>query len=104
MQTCRCDEESYARIPDRHVVLGRARSPDGARWPDNAARAARHLAGSFGWPERSDEVADLRRRVQRPTAQPAHADHARERASTLGAVDVSDGPARELPDDTPRPR
>ena len=42
-------------------------------------RAASHVAGSARRPEGSDALADLRRRLQRPAAQPAHADHAGER-------------------------
>ena len=49
-------------------------------------------------------MADQRRRLQRPPAQSAHADHARERQSTRGAVDVSDRHARQLPDDADRHR
>ena len=76
------------------IVLGH---PGGAD-----RRSAGDTAGSAGRSQGSDAVADLRRRLQRHPSQPADADHARERQSAVGAVDVPDRHARQLSDDAGR--
>ena len=47
---------------------------------------------------------NLRRQLHQPAAQPADADHARERQPAVGAVDVPDRHARQLRDDAARAR
>ena len=73
-----------------------------ARWrstrrPAGASAAARHVAGDSRRPAgRRLALADLRRRLHQPAAQPAHADHARERQPARPAVDVPDRHARQF--------
>ena len=50
----------------------------------------RHGAGSARRLQEPVALADVLRRLQRPASQPAHADHAGERPSARGAVDVPD--------------
>ncbi len=44
-------------------------------------------------------LADVRRQLHQPAAQPAHADHARQRQSARPAVDIPDRHARQFRDD-----
>jgi putative heme-binding domain-containing protein len=65
-----------------------------------ASAATRHVAGDLRRPAgRRLALADLRRQLQQPAAQPAHADHARQRESPGAAVDVPDGYARQFRND-----
>ena len=62
------------------------------RW----SRRRRLLDGPAG---RRLALADLRRQLRQPAAQPAHADHARQRQPPRAAVDVPDRHARQLRND-----
>ena len=61
-----------------------------------AGDAAGHRAGSARRPEEPDALAHLLRRLRQSPPQPAHADHAGERASPDRAVAVPDRHARQV--------
>ena len=60
------------------------------RWRRSRPARRGHLSGPARRLEESDALAHLLRRLQRPAAQPAQADHAGERRAAHGAVDLPD--------------
>ena len=82
------------------IVLLLVRRHRGADRPAGASAAARHVAGDSRRPAAGRlALADLRRQLHQPAAQPAHADYARERQPARPAVDVPDGHARQFRND-----
>ena len=68
-----------------------------AACPAAASAAPGHLAGDSRRPAgRRLALADLRRQLHQPAAQPAHADYARQRQPARPAVDVPDRHARQF--------
>ena len=77
-----------------------ASAPPALRGPAGASAAARHVAGDSRRPAGGRlALADLRRQLHQPAAQPAHADYARQRQPARPAVDVPDGHARQFRND-----
>ena len=80
------------------MIVHRARS----RWPRRPPRRRSPSQDLLDGLKDPTRWLTYSRRLQRPAAQPAHADHAGERQPAGGAVDVPDRHARQLPDDAAR--